>query len=350
MPGAAGDGDGMTYLDHLPDDIARLIRTRFIAEFGTLSKAGIAIDTPLVPFTSEDLETIDSTTGLAYPAKADRVRSNPKVGMLFEGEAQEPVVSIAGMAAVRDRDFQANLDRYLCEEILTPAISPQIVDYQSVTRPAIWYFTRIIIEVKPVHVRWWKNRAAMDAPPAEWRRPSGAAYPLSDPAPSGDPSKALWERPVWRDLARNALARKVPAHLCLTDAEGFPLPIRIKEVHAHEDGFRLVLPKWLPWSGGKGTVSFQGLEIFIGETSIVNSEALFRIDRALPVHPLLAGGPLTPDQATKEGLLGRIRHELDRRGGLPFPEMPAQPPQPTAGARLRAEDAFAFSGINAAHQ
>ena len=340
----------MAYLNDLPDDVAHLIRTRFIAEFATLSKAGVPINTPLVPFTSEDLETIDSATGLAYPAKADRARRNPKVGMLFEGTAQEPVVSIAGMAAVRDRDFQANLERYLSEEILTPAISPELVDYETVTRHAIWYFTRIIIEVKPVHVRWWRNPAAMDGPPEEWRAPADAIYPQSDPAPPGEPSKALWKGPEWQDLARSALARDRGAHLCLTDAEGFPLPIQAREVHAHEEGFRLVLPKWLPWSAGKGSVSFQGLEIFIGEATISDSEALFRADRALPVHPLLAGGPLTPDQATREGLLGRIRHELDRRGGLPLPEMPAHPPEPTAGARLRAEDAFAFAGIGAAGQ
>jgi hypothetical protein len=151
--------------------------------------------------------------------------------------------------------------------------------------------------------------------------------------------------PRWQDLARSALERKAPAHLCLVDAAGFPLTIRAREAHAHEEGFKLVMPKWLPWSGGKASVSFQGLETFIGEASIVGSEAFVRVERAQPIHPLLAGGPLSPDPDTKQSLLQRIQYELDRRGGLPFPKMPERAPEPTAGAKLRIEDAHTFPGL-----
>jgi len=338
----------MAYLDQLPDDVALLIRTKFIAEFATVSKAGVPINTPLVPFTSEDFETIDSATGLGYPAKADRVRRNPKVGMLFEGSPDGPVVSIAGIAAVRDSDFQKNLERYLAEEILTAMLNPEHVDYESVTRKAIWYFTRIIICVKPAHVRWWRNPTAMHEPPQEWRAPADTVYPQSDPAPTGEPSKAPWgEAPSWQDLAHRAIARKAPVHLTLLDAEGFPLPMRARQVHAHEAGFRLLMPQWLPWSVGKASVSFEGIETFIGEASIANSQALVRVERALPVHPLMADPCeiLNPKPATQQALMKRIQYELDRRG-LPLPTMPAHPPEPTAGARFRAKDAFAFSGFS----
>src|SRR6187551_739951 len=94
----------MSWFDEVPAEVVRLIRTRYVAEFATVSVAGVPLNTPLVPFESADLETIDSATGLAYPVKADRARRNPRVGMLFEGGVGEPVVSLSGMSAVHDRD------------------------------------------------------------------------------------------------------------------------------------------------------------------------------------------------------------------------------------------------------
>jgi hypothetical protein len=226
-------------------------------------------------------------------------------------------------------------------------LNPANVDYAGLTSKAIWYFTRIILCAKPSHVRWWSNPAAMDGPPQEWRAPADTVYPDSDPAPSGTPSKAPWAgAPPWRDIAASALARGASGHLTLLDAEGFPLPIRAREVHAHEDGFRLAMPKWLPWSRGKASLSFEGIETFVGEASVANAQAIVHVERALPVHPLMANPAeiLDPKPATRQGLMERIRYELDRRG-LPLPAMPAQPPEPTAGAIMRAENAFAFAGF-----
>lgn len=331
----------MSWFEEVPPAVVRLIRTRYVAEFATVTAARVPLNTPLVPFESADLATIDSATGLAYPVKAERARRDPKVGMLFEGGADEPVVSLSGMAGVKDRDLQANLERYLAEQILTRSIGSEFVDYETVTRQAIWYFTRIITCVAPAVIRWWDSPAAMDGPPHEWRAPADTLWPQSDPAPAGAGSKASWPLPDWRELARGALARGAAAHLTLLDAEGYPLPIRARAIALDEAGFRLDLPRWLPWSQGKATVSFQGLETFIGEVLAGDGTALFRADRALPVHPLLVGGPLQPDEATKAALMERIGYELDRRG-LTLPVMPVQRPAPTAGARLRAEAAFAF--------
>ena len=339
----------MGYLDELPAPVAHLIRTRFICEFATLTKDGTPIDTPLVPFTSEDLATIDSATGLAYPAKAERVRRNPKVGLLFAGGPSDPVVSIAAHGAVRDRDFQANLDRYLSEQILTTMLDPQTTDYERLTRHAIWYFTRIILVAQPAVVRWWDNPAACDAAPREWRAPAGTAWPRSDPAPAGAPSPSPWQAgPSWQDVAAQALARGAAAHLTLTDAEGFPLPIRARAVRADAAGLRLTMPGWLPWRAGKASVTFEGIETFVGTAEIAGNEALFRADRVLPIHPLMTDPAqiLAPLPETKAALLGRIDFELARRG-LPRPRMPDHAPEPTAGARLRADNAFAFAGFGA---
>jgi hypothetical protein len=340
----------MSYLESLPDSVAHVIRSGFVAEFATVSAAGVPINTPLVTFTSQDLETIDAGTGLAYPAKAERARRNPKTGLLFDSAADEPIVSIAGRAAVHDSDLQANLERYLAEEILAPYLNPKGVDYESVTRQAIWYFTRVLICVKPALVRWWRNAAAMDEPPQEWRAPIQTVYPSSDRAPPGKVSKAPWHASAtWRSLAQSALARRAPGHLTLLDPQGFPLPIRAREVQAHEEGFRLVMPKWLPWSGGMATLSFEGVETFVGNTSIEGTEALIRVERAMPVLPMMAdlSEVLHPKPATKAALMDRLDYETKRRR-QPLPNMPDRPPEPTAGARLRAETADAYHGLSTA--
>ena len=233
---------------------------------------------------------------------------------------------------------------------MTGFLDPDVIDYESVTRKAIWYFTRILVCVKPAVVRWWDSPAAMNEPPQEWRAPDGTDFPQSDPPPSGGGSKAPWqEGRSWRELAQIALAREAPAHLTLVDSEGYPLPIRAREVDADEGGFRLVMPAWLPWSGGKASVSFEGIEIFLGEANIEGDVALVRVERSLPVHPLMADPAeiLNPKPETRDALMQRIEYELGRRG-LPLPKMPDHAPEPTAGARYRAEAAFAFQGFSGA--
>ena len=107
--------------------------------------------------------------------------------------------------------------------------------------------------------------------------------------------------------------------------------------------FRLVMPKWLPWSGGKATLSFEGLETSVGDVTIEGTEALLSVERAMPVLPMMAdlSEVMHPKPATKAALMGRLEYEVGRRG-VPIPTMPELPPEPTAGARLRAEAADAF--------
>lgn len=344
----------MTFFQHLPEPVARLIRSQFVTEFASVSAAGIPIDTPLVIFSSEDFKSLDVATGLAYPAKAERARKNPKVGLLVEGGPHQPVVSVAGMAAVRDADLQANLNRYLAETIVMPFMDPRVTDYEAITRHAVWYFTRIIISVTPTHIRWWKDPAAMDENPQEWHAPAGTIYPKSDPVPPGKPSQAPeWPHPPWQEMAQAALARKVPGHLTLLDAEGFPLPIRAREIKACEEGFRLVMPKGAPWSKGKATLSFEGREIFVGDAATERATTLMRVERALPILPLTSDYTevLQPKPETRTRLMARLQYETKRRG-QPIPAMPARPPQPTAGAKVRVESAAdntAAAAAGAAH-
>jgi hypothetical protein len=108
------------------------------------------------------------------------------------------------------------------------------------------------------------------------------------------------------------------------------------------------MPGWLPWTGGTATVSFEGIETLVGEAAIDGNVAHFRAKRALPLHPLMTNPSeiLRPSPTTRAALMTRIEAELARRG-LPVPQMPDEAPQPTPGARMRAEVAMAFGGFAA---
>ena len=327
----------MSYPDHLPGHVVSVLRRQAIAQYGTVSAAGVPIDTPMMLFPDADLGLLNVSTGLAYPAKAERARRNPKVGLLIEGGPGEPVVSIAGMAAVRDANLQANLERYMAETILV-AGDPAVVDYETVTRHAVWYFARIIISIVPVHIRWWADRDAMEHEAHEWRASSGSVFPQSDPAPAGEASKpSPWTQPDPQELARTAIARGVPGYLTLLDADGFPLPIGARDITLDGDEFVLTVPKGSPWSRGQATLCFEGREIFVGEAQVENGKARFRIKRALPIFPLVDDHSemLLPKPRTKAELMSRLEQEAARRGQS-IPAAPPSPPAPTAGARIRA--------------
>lgn len=331
--------------DILPPEALRVLRSGTTAEFATISAAGVPIDTPTFYFPDAGLTSLDIGTGLAYPAKAERARRNSRVGMLVEGAADQPVISVAGHAAVHDADIQLNLERYLAETIFSPNIDPELVPWEK-TRKRLFYAARIIVAVTPAHVRWWPNRAAMDQPPQEWRAPPGTVFAGSDPAPPRKASAAPeWNQRDWQDLADQAQDGGMPAHLTLIDAEGFPVPLRVRSCKRDALGFRLRAPRGAPWSSGKATLSFVGKEIFVGEAVADGDETLFKVERALPILPMMDDRTGMKPEVI-ETLNARLAAELDRRG-LPMPVVPEQPPRPTEGALFRRDAAKAIdvSGV-----
>ena len=324
----------MILLQQLPVRVRDLIRSGINSSFTTISAAGVPIDTPLLLFYAEGLSTLDFGTGLAYPAKAERARRNPRVGLLIEGGKQDPVISIAGMAAVRDSDIQKNSIRYISE---VAHYGPSLMQPWEVAHKAVWYWSRIIMEVMPSRVMWWENRAAMDGPPHILEQPAGTVYPESDPAPVASASKAIaWPADPWQEHIRGFLDRNAPGQLSLFAQNGFALPFTARNIRLDGDSLVMEMPKGLPWTQTSGTAGFtyEGRATFVGDVSKQGTTYRFRIERMLPYMPMVIRGEqvLLPDG--KEDLLARLRSELGRRG-QDIPYIPAIKPAATPGSERR---------------
>ena len=322
----------------LPTDLAQMIASAMFCEFGTVSAQGVPIDTPLFCFADPNSRSIDAGTGLAYPAKAERARRNPKVGILLEGGPDQPVISIAALAAVKDADVQANANRYIAE-VIAYFDSFSAGNPWSVAREAVWYWSRIFMIATPRKVLWWRSPRDMDRPPQRWDAPSTFEYPRSDPAPKAPPSAAAkWPTREWRERAQELLAQNITGHLTLIDDEGYALPIRTYSSALIADGLRLVVPKGAPWrTHGKASLCFAGLATFIGELTGDASQAHFKVERMLPDLPLVIDPReiWRPSEEIRTKLLMRLHEELARRGQS-VPTIPEEPPPPTAGSLARA--------------
>jgi hypothetical protein len=324
----------------LPEGVADVLATSLYTEFASLTPSGVPLDTPLFAFIGPERSTIDVATGLAYPAKANRVRRNPKVGLLLEGNGNpgEPVVSVAGIGAVRDADIQANVERYLAETAARLPVTSGGMPWSTV-RQAVWYWARIIVETTPVRIAWWPSVDHLDDQPTVWQAPESATFPPSDPAPVGPPSPpATWHQPTdWRPRAEQVLQQQITGHLSVKDEGGFPLPFRMRSTYLAETGFVLDVPKGAPWKAtGRASLCFSGRATFVGEVEPTVDGAYLTVERRLPDMPLMADPRelWAPQPETKAALVARLEKELARRG-LPLPRVPEEPPAPTAGSLAR---------------
>lgn len=324
--------------DELPSKVIDLMGSASISNFVSINKDGVPIDTPVLCFMNDALHSLDMATGLSYPAKAERARRNPKVGMLIEGNENEPIISISGMATVKDQDLQNNLVRYLSETAYTLPHDPP----WPLARKAIWYWARIFIEVIPKTICWWNRPCEMESLPNRWDAPEELSVRSSDPAGDSPKSRSPdWEILPWESLARQALARSAPSHLSIVDKDGFPKVVCTRLIKTSESGFTLSVPRGLPWECvGSACITFGGVETFLGKIETLNSfnELEFYVEKVLPIFSMTKDmrNLWNPDHNTRKELMQRLFSELGRRK-CKLPVVPIQRPPPTTNYKRRME-------------
>lgn len=312
-------------------------------EYASFTRDGRPVTVPTTPYLGMSGTTIDVSTGLTYPAKAERARRDPRVCLLFadpvgSGLADPPVVLVQGLATVRDSDLQANTDRYVqCSlEKLPDATKGQP---RFVLRRLAWYYARIWIEVTPLHMRWWASRS-LDEPARTWNALEGTAAPLSDPAPSGQQPGAWLEPPSsWRAAAQEAM--RLSTHdLTTVDGNGFPQCLPVRHTELVNDGFSLTFGAGAPpVEAGPACLTihahperFTGQEnrTIIGavERSTAAGKVHFRAERALADWSL-AGGRSRMALSfliTGRRLAPRLAQEAQRRfQAVPSVRLPDRP-------------------------
>lgn len=325
-----------TRRDAWPDAVGQVLERAITVEYTSLSRTGTPIMIPVSPYLQPGARTVDVSTGLTYPAKAERARRNPKVCLLFadhvgSGLADAPVVLIQGLATVRDADLQANTDRYVRQALAkTPEMMKGLPGFA--LRRLIFYFARIWIEVTPTEIVWWTS-TALDHEPGRWLAPAGTTAPPSDRAPPGRQPPAWLHRPAdWQPTAWKAIANLDQRDLAWVGANGFPLSVPVAGVEQTAQGFALSLgdhlpeiphgPACLTFHGHPATFTRQANHTFVGDISRAGPEYRFRVQRLL-ADVSLAGGRMA-NMLTFFGAGRRLRPRLQTeaaRRGQPVPKV-----------------------------
>lgn len=231
-----------------PTELTPIFQQYITCEYASITKMETPITMPVTPYVGAN-GTLDVSTGLVYPAKAERARRNPKVAQLFSdprgsGVKAAHTVLVMGDACVRDRDLQANTDRYIRESMRKiPDMMHGFPHF--LVKMQAWYWVRIWIEVTPRKIMWWRD-GNLDSAPEVWINPNAGA-PASDPSPAGMPPKPWKESPQeWRTGASRAVRTMGKPVLTVIGADGYPLLLRATQVGLTPEGFALDMPAGTP--------------------------------------------------------------------------------------------------------
>ena len=291
-----------------PAQVIPIVARALTCQFATLTGAGSPVTWPVTPFVNDDRKSVDVSTGLTYPAKAERARRNPNVALLFSDAVgltleAPPTVLVLGAAAVRDSDLQANTDRYVARSFnKLPAAMRQAP--WLVMRTQAWYWIRIWVEVTPLRILWWQ-KGGLTKEPMIWSASGDVEAKASDPAPPGS-SPGPWQNVEdhdWRGHAARAVGRIGNPTVTLV-SNGWPIPIPISGLRAAPDGFVGRIPTLHPSiagpAEGPACLSFQthaerfvGQDnaAFVGQVTTEGDRLHFLVERRLGDF-VLPGGPL----------------------------------------------------------
>jgi hypothetical protein len=214
----------------LPQEVRDAFERFVTCELTTVDRRKQPITWPVTPYYQQGGPTIDVSTGLGVPKKADDARAHPSVSMLFSDPTGSGIASgirvlVQGTATVDDDDLKANAARYFHESgVKLP--ETRKMHPPKFLRPVFnFYYVRIYIKVRPERVFVWpegnlaEEPVVHDAHLEEVR----SGHTEEPPEEHGPP---VGSAPVW-DQRMDFLGEQETGVLSWLGPDGFPIAVRV---------------------------------------------------------------------------------------------------------------------------
>lgn len=245
----------------LPPDVREVFERFVTTEYTTIDARQQPITWPVTPYYRSGAATIDVTTGIGYPKKADDAARNPSVSLLFSdptgsGLDAASTVLVQGTAEIDDADLDANTERYVRESSEKLPATKRMHPPKPMRRLLRWYYARLYVKVRPERVFVWPGGdqsaepTLLDAHMEEVR--SGHS---EEPAAAHAPAEGGAAR--WDPRMGQLGDRYRTAVLTWVGPDGFPISYRFP-VEADEGARRIRIgaePAGLPLAEGRACVA-----------------------------------------------------------------------------------------------
>jgi Pyridoxamine 5'-phosphate oxidase len=214
----------------LPQEVRDAFDRFITCELTTVDAAKQPITWPVTPYYEQGGPTIDVTTGLGYPKKADDARAHPSVALLFSDPTGSGIdsgirVLVQGTATIDDEDLKANAARYLRESAVKLPATKKMHPPKLLRTPFNFYYARIYISVRPERIFVWPEGDLSEEPAVHGARLEEVRSGHSEEPPEehGAPAGGAQS---W-DQRMAFLGEHESGALSWMGPDGFPIAVRL---------------------------------------------------------------------------------------------------------------------------
>jgi hypothetical protein len=214
----------------LPQEVRDAFERFVTCELTTVDAAKQPITWPVTPYYEQGGPTIDVTTGLGYPKKADDARAHPSVSLLFSDPTGSGVESgikvlVQGTATIDDENLQANADRYVRESGEKLPATKRMQPPKPLRGMFNWYYARLYIKVRPERVFVWPKGHLAQEPSLHDAHLEEVRSGHSEEPPEQQGTLAGGS-PAW-DERMGFLGEHETGVLSWLGPDGFPIAVRV---------------------------------------------------------------------------------------------------------------------------